>query len=581
MSQRLEINNQEIILSDQLTTITKSAYDFTDLNTRNVEITNRINLPNNAEVREILEHPEILNANNNSFEKYFPAKLYDLSLLFKGVCEIQEITKDSISVQLIDSAKELIESLKVNANSLDVDDYDFTFNIASYNDLKLLSDSIWVWPVCSHRADRKQIPAAGYVNESGIKYTRPIFSVKRLLDLSFDKSGWAFDRLITPEIDNLLLTSNHDAFYVSSYLKEVSETVTADNYLIGLFTYTHKSSEVTANNNNIVINGRKTRIRMRGNIAPAGNAEIRIEYGTESQSFFIDSNDTEINFLSDSFESDVDEVVRIYVGGSNVSFNNVRLYTVISEEDFANLDSNLTGFRVLTYENIDYDLFEIWKTSIVLFNVFFNTNRDTNTIKAQKIGSLNKFKAIDWSNKYIKDSESIDNEIIHLYRRSYLSYSNDNTLPETYGSYNFAVNSDRVEDDGNILEIPYSASYDLTNNSRVMAYLPIYGDDEGIETRVKDLGARLLYYVESGAYSIARFKDISFTELLPNFERLIESLKRPRIIECEMNLNKLDVISFDFTKLIYIDNFKSYFYVLNIKDFEPSRVTTVRLLRFS
>jgi hypothetical protein len=588
--QKLEINNVDIPISDQIVAITKKAYEFTDLSTRNLNITNRIRLQNTQEIREIYEHPELLNANNNSFEKYFPGKLFDNTLLFSGVSEVQNVNDEEINIQLIDSFQQVFKAMKLRLNQLsNIDSYNFVFSLANYQALRQKTSSVWVWPICNMRDDASGIPTIGAVSEAELKYSRPMFQVDYILDEAFDDQSWAFDRSLIPDIDKLLLSANHEAFYVSSYLKTFNETVaiSGSQLLTGLDTYDFKNAEVTAASNQLTIDGRKTSIRLRGGFSCDKTCEIQVLYaGVKVQSFIIDSNQTEIDLSTNELENSGTATVQFNLVATSASavLTDLRVYTLIEEEEFGDLSTNpLLGFLVVTYDNLpELSQFNVFKNALVLFNGFILSDKFTSTVEANRIGALDKLGSVDWSDKYIKGSERINDDLLQLYKKSYLGYTNDDTLTTLFGSAKQDIDSEKLEDEGFILQIDYSASKELTDQSELMADLPIYGtNDDPIETRLNTLDQRLLYYNESGSDSIASFNEIDFTALkVSQFTNLLNSLTRPRVLEPLFNLTKLDVLGFDFKKTVYIDAFKSHFYVLSIDNYEPSKLTRCKLLKF-
>ena len=73
-------------------------------------------------------------------------------------------------------------------------------------------------------------------------------------------------------------------------------------------------------------------------------------------------------------------------------------------------------------------------------------------------------------------------------------------------------------------------------------------------------------YTPSGeTFTVAKFENLNFENLIQTYwKNLFDSLNETRIISNYFNLNRSDVIGFDFKKSIYVDYFKSYFFVFEI-----------------
>ena len=60
----------------------------------------------------------------------------------------------------------------------------------------------------------------------------------------------------------------------------------------------------------------------------------------------------------------------------------------------------------------------------------------------------------------------------------------------------------------------------------------------------------------------------------------MKAIQKGEMIEAKFNLNKSDFFLFDFSKLVYIAQKKSIFYVLNIGNYIENELTDVTLLKY-
>ena len=83
-----------------------------------------------------------------------------------------------------------------------------------------------------------------------------------------------------------------------------------------------------------------------------------------------------------------------------------------------------------------------------------------------------------------------------------------------------------------------------------------------------------------GAYTVARFENLNGNNVLSNFyTNFITAIQRGEITESKFNLNKSNYFLFDFTKLVYLQQKQSVFYVLNIGNYSDNELTDITLLK--
>jgi hypothetical protein len=590
--ERLELDNEAVELGNNVIALTKQAYAFDNPEFRYLDISNRINLPQTQVNRLRTKNPNLLGGTNRPFESTGSARYFNDTILFNGAYIVDESTGEQASVQLIDSAKIFFEKLRESIRNLSLDTYDFTFNVTSYESLKDFSNSVWVWPVISMHIDKSEAktldPDAGTILNSHLRYSRPFFSVKRLIELIFENENWSlnYESIL---LDGLVFSSNHDKFYLQSYNKTVDKIITTTGNLGDYSTDVNFNNGVSVAASTFTIdNTIDTIIRVRGNIVATGDFTITLNYdsGKTVQNFFISETDTEINISSTDLKDGATGVITITVTGSGtLTFDNCLLYTLIDENNLGDLSTDpIIGYNVATYDNIqNLSKIELFKVCYTLLNGYLTTDTLRQEVNLNLLNKLSKLNAINWSNKFISDREKlpkISDNFGNFSKVNYFSYSNDETVNEFYGRGRFDIDNNKLEKEGNWIEIAFSASYDTTLYGYDLAVMEKYADT----IKANDLNIRLLYaYRPSGQdYTIARFQDLHGQRILDNYYfDLIESFKRLRYVEnAKFDLRKGDFLGVDFSKLVYIKYYNSYFYILNVENFVTGRETNCNLLKF-
>lgn len=588
---KLEVNGKEVDLSNQIIALTRQVINPEEPTTRLIGISNKFQLPITQNNKEIFNFPFILNSNSLSLDKTYPAKYIDQTPIFDGVAFVRKYDVNTFDLQLADSSKDLFDNLKSGIKKLNFDDQDIIFNQTNYDVLKFPSSSrLWVWPIVSMHEDRTVDKSRFAPGNDGLKYSRPMFSLNYMLNKLVQNQNWTFgnDQDLT---ENVCFSSNHDKFYVTSYQKIISEALnlSGPENLTGLDAIDFNKGNILTSTT-INIGATKTKFRLRGKVEAAGLTKIQIK-GTESvtlketvQEFLISSDQTEIDFTSKDFSSSANSItVQIIIDGTgNFEFKDLLLYTIIEEESFGDLSTNpLIDYKVKAYDNLlKVSQLDLFKLAAILTNSIYEPDSFTRNINIKSLNNLSKLNAFDWSDKYDQKSETIENVLTKYGQSNELVYDNDDTIDAAVGKDTFPVFNESFDDVKEYIKIPFGATNDIELSGFTVGDFDIYNDTE----RENKLNPRILYFydnTEPADYTIGRFSELDWRSLKANYyQSWFDSLYRTRVIEGLADLNKLDVLGFDFTKLIYIEYFKSYFFCLSIENYVPGKATKIKLLKF-
>ena len=593
MSFRLEIEGQTANIGNEIIALSKKGFDISNLANRGIQISNRINLPFTQENHKIFNSAYVINSDNNYMDKYFKAKILDNFFIFNGVGFISKIN-NNYQFQLVEKSKEFFDNLEKSIKELDFESNDITFNYTDYGNYKLLSNSIWVWPaVCMHEDKQSSILDG---NPSGLKYSRPMFRFKTILDKIFEENKWSitYDQTI---INNFAISSNHDKFFVTSYQKTLDATiaVTVTHTLTGLNTNDFENN-VTTTNTTIDIGSVITTFRLRGAVSVDSDFYIILKANDGAakiteQRFYINQNTTEIDIFTDKFETDdANNYVEIILEGTgNFEFDNVYLYTLIDESDFDDLNTNpLLNYRVKVHDNLpEKSQYQIFKEAVLFTNSVINPDSLNKSIELNSLKILSKLYNENWSDKYVEDSDhkpGISSKLGNYAQKNWLKYNNDHTINQYAGSDYFNINSEILKDETDLITFPYSASIDIEISTYEMAHFNIYGynDTDSVYEKINSLNERIVYVYNdpTDTFTLGRFVELEWKNMRVYWNSIFESLYRPRFIDAEFNLKSLDFYNFNFLRTVYIEKLKSNFIVLNIDDFRTNELTKCQLLKF-
>lgn len=590
----ITINGDRIDSQDAQVAITREGYDFSDLRKRFLGRTNRFSLPRTVINNVAFEAPKQIASSGRGFEQFYTTKVIDQGVnLLTGVSFLEEAS-DSFKIQVVDAAKSFFDSLNLSIRRLNVEDSDFIWDelgLTSFEALTIPNDTVWRWAIEA----QSDFP----INT----LNRPYFQVKEIIDRIFEEKGWSFDNSAgSTKLDNAIISSNHEQFFFTSYQK----TINFSEFVGGLFSPTLVLSDndfekdVTTTASTITIPGIKTRFRLRGNVIADGDFEIKINgvskplgEDQKTNSFFIRPTDTYIDFTTADFETEEAGGNEITISieavdtGGILTFDNVYFYSVIEEMDFVFTDIGENPwdlYLVKAYDNmpninqLDF-LREMW----ALFAIGLKVNSIKKEITSYSYSEISRTNSLDWSDKFIKDSDKVSLLTRSLAQTNFLIYDNDESLPFTEGSSFFNIDNDTLSSSTIYFSSIFGASTDKQEGSNQISTMIVY-DTSG---RIRTANPRIKLVRAKGLTGYSYFKDIisesltglDWLRLIENYNVIFHSINKNRQIEAQFNLDKLDVVGFEFAKVIYIEQKASYFIVLSISNYIPGRATICKLLK--
>ena len=584
----LEINGNTADLGDNIIAITRQSLDVENQSTRNIDITNKFNLPFSEINHKIFNSAYSINSNSDGLDKKYTSKLIDQFIMFNGSGILDEI-RNTYPFQLIDSSRAIFDSMNALINKIGVDDQDILFNYSSYTNTNYEQNTLFVWPLVAMHQEKTATKSPAITSNSNLTFYRPLFRYSYILNRIFEINGWTltYDNDL---IDKLAISSNAKAFYVTSYQKTISQTITATSGGVNINFSSPEFNKVTGVTTSVISDEYNTIFRLRGNIQCDSTIRISIEATAQpsgkvkTSEHVVNTETTEIDIKTNEFSKDdtdtsIDFEVKVY-GSGDIIFDDVLLYTLIEEQNLGVIsDNNLIDYKVKAYDNMpSITQIDLFRDAMIRTHSIINSESVSSVLNLKSLKNLNKLNSYDWSDKYIIDSDTQKSKLSNIAQKNNLLYDNDDSIDVNLGKSSFQSSNEAVNDETDYFKFIFSASEDVEISGNVIGSMDVYDDNVRINDELND---RLFYMYEDSAKYVSRFSDISWENLKENYyKKWFESFFRVRAVECLFDLSKLDVLGHDFTKLVYVDDLKSYFYVYKIIQFTPNELTKVLMFKF-
>lgn len=571
---QLIIDNEIVELGNSKLVFSKSGYSFEDWLTKDIPYSERVTLPETSLLNSIFFRPFSPDITGQKFSKFHTFKYKDNGkIVFSGIAKLLKFNESrEYEVQLLDSSFELFENLKNKLNALDFESSDFVFNTTNYDTLKVLNSSAWIWSASSMHEEKI---IAKNILFGNLAFSRPFFSVQRLVEKMFSVNGWSYELGINASFfDNFVISANNE-FVFTSYEKLFTGIETAGNFDLTSPIFIKTDSLTGSSILNLTYN---TKLRFRGNANADNDFILQLDVTgakPQTQTFIINKGAFDYDLTSNEFEAGSSVTISL-IGTGNITFTNWLIYTIIDENDFGAMSGAIfTDFKVKTYDNLpDVVQKDLFKHCLVKMGGFFTSNNFKKIININSVVSLSKLGAIDWTSKFIEDSESVSS-LQNYAQINYFAYTNSDIKPSNLGRGSFNINNETIQDVVDIYTSIFAASNEVTITD-TMIDNTVYDDTE----RINDINDLIGYYENVLTYTVVRFENLNGTSILSTFyTNFIAAIQRGEIIETKFNLNKSDFFLFDFTKLIYLQQKKSIFYVLNIGNYTDNELTDVTLLK--
>ncbi|MGD1842242.1 MAG: hypothetical protein ACFB0B_15300 [Thermonemataceae bacterium] len=225
-------------------------------------------------------------------------------------------------------------------------------------------------------------------------------------------------------------------------------------------------------------------------------------------------------------------------------------------------------------------------------STYDNLNR-LNFFSLDEIASLDN--AVDWSSKLdVSKKKTLSYAKSDLARRNYVQYNNGTSARGLISTSNDNLPAERV-----MIELPFEYAPDVTKSVRtsLVEIAETQVTDEGITSRRIRANPKLIrltntvydnYRVpdsEGIGINLVDLRTTTFVDLSDNvdnyynaFGELVEDMQ---VLTAYFLLNEIDIQNLDFSRLVYVDAYKAYFYVEEIEQWvDRSKSVKVRLIKY-
>jgi hypothetical protein len=570
----LEIDGNVVEIGNDKLVFSKVGYSFDDWVTKDIPYSERVTLPETSLLNSIFFRPYSPQISTQKFSKFHTYKYKDNGkIVSSGVAKLLSFnSRREYELQLLDGSFALFENLKNQLNALSLESSDFIFNTTNYNSLKVLNSSVWIWAASSMHQNKT---LAKNILSGNLAFSRPFFSVKRLLEAMFSVNGWTYELGINVDFFDTLIVSAKSEFVFTSYEKAFNGSLASGNLDLSSPIFIQGDTVSPSTQLNITYD---SKLRLRG-IANADNDFILTltVTGTDPQvqTFILNQGEFDYDLTSNEFTAG-DSIVINLSGSGNVSFTNFLIYTIIDENNFGNVSlANFTNYKVKTYDNLpEIDQIDLFKNCLVKIGGYFASDNFKKNILINTVGSLSYLGAQDWTDKFIEDSDEI--ELLRGYGQlNYFSYDNSDIKPSNQGRGSFTIDNETLQDVETIYSSIFAASGEVTIINQ-MVDNTVYDDVE----RLNEINNLIAYYEPISDYTVARFEQLNGNNILSNYYiNFIKAIQKGELFTAGFNLNKSDFFLFDFTKLVYLQQKQSVFYVLGVNNYSEDDITEVILLK--
>lgn len=568
-------------LGDSEPAITRKSIDINNPSTRFVDSTNSFQLPSTNVNKAIFESPSAVGSDSRSHDKKYNVVLSDVFQLMRGHGFLDRSNKDSLNFQIVDASKDFFKSLDIKLNQISWDDKDTELTTASIDALDSHDiNNLWYWGKACYHAQALQINTDQTTGNDRCKYSRPAFNVNSLINRAVAALGYTF----TEPSEKLAISSNHEKFYFTSYQKTINQTynVVGSASITGLDAYDFKMAVVDVTNT--TVKGlKKFFVRVRGHIVASENMQLKIHAVDATGNKVIDNvfdlpTDGFVDFTTtEIYDGPTGMTVSAtLIGTGDVEFINVLTYSALDEK---NIDLSTNPFltaKIKAYEMMpDITYLDLVKLVCVVYNKYPVVDTYYKTMRFESMTNLSKINSKDWSGKFIIGSENVTSNYKRLGQKNWLKYENDSTVAFNSGWDSFQTDNESLQAESDYITLQFGASKDVVINNNIISHVSVYNDttripDQTINKRLFEINSDKLQFI-----------NLNWENLSKNYyANYFNSLYRIRAIDCLMNLNKLDVLSWNEKQLVYVDYFKTIFQVLEISNFIPGKLTRVKLLAY-
>ena len=243
---------------------------------------------------------------------------------------------------------------------------------------------------------------------------------------------------------------------------------------------------------------------------------------------------------------------------------------------------------------------DLLKWIIQAFSCIVQVDNGAKELKLTKFNTVvNNYDRYDWSSKLDLSLEPELSFPLDLAQINEIRYKDDENIVKPEGAdYEFTVDNKNLEESAVFYEAPFGVTttveeftdtqdlprIDILSNQlqpRILIYKAVtlttsINLQAASVTQSSQTNISVPYFIKPGEGFNLGWR----TNLVPKYSvDRINTLTTPRIVNGLFKLNNKDINQLDFTKPVWLDKYKSYFYLIRVKQYESGRSTACELLK--
>lgn len=243
---------------------------------------------------------------------------------------------------------------------------------------------------------------------------------------------------------------------------------------------------------------------------------------------------------------------------------------------------------------------DLLKWIIQAFSCIVEVDNDKKELRLTKFSNVvNNYNRVDWSDKLDLNLEPELSFPLELAQSNEVRYQDDENIIKPEGAdYVFTVENKNLEEEAVFYEAPFGVTLtveeftdtqdvpriDILSNQlkpRILIYKAVTLST-GVDLTLAGVpqstvvNVSVPYFIEPGqAFNLGWS-----TNLIPKYSTdRLKILTSPRVLVGLFRLTPSDINQLDFRKPIWIDRYKSYFYLIRVRQYESGKSTTCELLQ--
>lgn len=616
--QRLDLNTRDVIA------LTKQINDVAEIQRRQADFTNRFTIPktpNNIRIAEMLNVP-----GNNSSRPYAWSTAVIISdgipITTQGIALITETKSQSAYELIIYAGNYDLPSKTEDKLITDIDwsDLDHVFDKDSWT-ASLNNTEGYIYAIADTLGNRLTVDPTS-VLRIDLNFQVPHVYVKTIWDRIFSEAGLTYggDFFTDNDTFNNQIIAAHRNYYDDVTYKHVNHITwnalgfsvgvayDMDSFTIlktGIYNVKLDIDIELADRGNVHFIVKKNGITISDQviISPLCTATMeRFKLSPEFEDVFYIGDVVDVEILFDSTGCGFPDLPNGYLFTSDTTIIIVSAYFLNDTIEFSKY--------LPAIKQIDF-----LKAIMQQYGLLYKVNPDGSYTFAKIEDVLNSVFGIDdYSSKLSGESSETYNQNYNNVNRFEYDYDDDDLILGNYADASFNIASDNIRPDGPVVSsiIKAAGDYYLYDNWQKIAQIFTYKnaetnilnppnykleDNDVMVTTVVNRGrfvsaiqlydsykdvvlANVLFF--SSNAPVAQFTTLHWQTLMDlYYPKFILMVQKPVQKKVQAWLTPVDIYFLDMFKLIYLEQYQSYFYLNKVNNFQPGKLSECELIKIN